>query len=471
MTTNVPRPSFTDKGFVAPLESALLTGTQADLNAAFGGNLNPALNAPQGQIATSEAAIIADKDAQFLALANGVDPAYASGRMQDGIGRIYYITRIAAASTVVTARCTGGVGVIIPIGAQAVDQGGNVYLCTQSGTIPVSGYIDLSFACQITGAISCPIGFLNGIYQAISGWDSVTNLAAGVVGRAVESRADFEFRRSASVAHNAQGSLTSVLGAVLQVAGVLDAYTAENVTSVTSGAVFTGSITGTTLTVTAMASGTIAVGHIVSGAGIAQGTIINALGSGSGGTGTYSVDISQTIGSESMASAIGGVPLLDHSLYVAAYGGLAQDIGDAIITKKSPGCNYNGNTTVTVLDDGGGIYALPYPQYTVTFQIPTPTAIKFAVSMQNNTQVPFNAIALIQNAIINAFTGADGGQRARIGSRLFHSRFYAGIFALGTWAQIIEIKIGVGVADKESVLMRIDQVPTISTSDISVIFS
>lgn len=470
MTTNVPRPSFTDKGFIAPLESALLTGTQADLNAAFGGNLNPALNSPQGQIATSEAAIIADKDAQFLALANGVDPAYASGRMQDAIGRIYYITRIAAASTVVTARCTGGIGVNIPLGAQAVDQGGNVYLCTQAGTIPIAGYIDLTFACKVTGAIACPTGFLNGIYQAIPGWDSITNLVPGITGRAVESRADFEFKRSASVAHNAQGSLSSVLGAVFQVSGVLDAYTAENVTSVTSGAVFTGSITTTILTVTAITSGTIAVGQMITGAGIAQGTMINALGSGTGGTGTYSIDISQTVASESMTSAIGGVPLVNHSLYVAAYGGLAQDIGNAIFTKKSPGCNYNGNTTITVTDDGNGIYTLPYPTYSVTFQIPTPTAIKFAVSMQNNVQVPFNAISLIQQAIINAFTGADGGQRARIGSRIFHSRFYAGIFALGAWAQIIEIKVGVGVADKDSVLMRIDQVPTVSTSDISVLF-
>ena len=80
MTTNVPAASLSPTGFVAPAESDVLTGVQADLQAAFGGNLNPALNTPQGQIAQSVAAIIGDANDQFLALANGVDPAFADGR-------------------------------------------------------------------------------------------------------------------------------------------------------------------------------------------------------------------------------------------------------------------------------------------------------------------------------------------------------------------------------------------------------
>lgn len=470
MTTNVPQPTFTDKGFIAPLESAILTGVQADWNTAFGGNLNPALNSPQGQLATSETAIIGDKNNQFLALANGVDPAYASGRMQDAIGRIYYLTRIPASSTVVTATCTGAAGTIIPLNAQAVDQSGVRYLCTQAGTIPAGGSINLTFACVNTGPVACPIGFLNAIYQAIPGWDSINNATAGTLGTNVESRAEFEARRKDSVALNAQGSLPSILGAVLSVPGVLDAYVIENVTNVTSGAVFTASIGTTTLTVTAMTSGTIAVGQIVTGAGIAQGTYITALGTGTGGTGTYTINISQTVGSETMTSAIGGVPLAPHSLYVAAYGGTAQAIGEAIWAKKSPGCNYNGNTNVTVIDTGNGIYTSPYPTYTVTYQTPTATPIKFLITMAQNINVPADAITQMRNAVIGAFNGTDGGIRARIGSNIFHSRFYAGIFALGSWAQVYEIKVGVGTANMDAVLMQINQVPTLVDTDITVNF-
>ena len=71
----------------------------------------------------------------------------------------------------------------------------------------------------------------------------------------------------------------------------------------------TGSISGTTLTVTAVASGTLAVGQLVTlpTAGdqtgvITTGTRITALGTGTGGTGTYTVSASQTIASMAMSS-------------------------------------------------------------------------------------------------------------------------------------------------------------------------
>lgn len=471
MTTNVPVPVFGATGFVAPAESAILAGVQADQQAAFGGNLNPSLTTPQGQLATSEAAIIGDCNDQFLALANGVDPAFAAGRMQDAIGRIYYITRNPAQATVVTATCAGLVGVTIPVGAMAQDQGGNTYTCTKAGTIPISGNIALTFACTTTGPIACPIGYLNAIYQAIPGWDSITNAVAGVEGNVVQSRADFEYMRSQSVALNAQGSLPSVLAAVFQVAGVLDAYAAQNDTSSQSGAVVTGSIAGTTLTVTAVASGVLAVGQTVVGTGVVQGTLITALGTGTGGTGTYAINISQTVASESLSVAVGGVALAANSLYVAAYGGLAQAIGQAIWNKKSPGCNYNGNTTVTVVDTGNGIYNPPCPSYLVTFETPIATPVLFAIAMQLNSNAPANAVALVQAAVIQSFTGADNGPRARIGSWIFASRFYANIAALGSWALIYSIQVGVGTANQNSVLMNINQVPTISTANISVTLS
>lgn len=51
----------------------------------------------------------------------------------------------------------------------------------------------------------------------------------------------------------------------------------------------TGTIAGNTLTVTAVGSGTVAVGQIVEGGTVAPGTVITALGTGTGGTGTYTV--------------------------------------------------------------------------------------------------------------------------------------------------------------------------------------
>ncbi|AOR76349.1 GDSL-type esterase/lipase family protein [Novosphingobium resinovorum] len=74
------------------------------------------------------------------------------------------------------------------------------------------------------------------------------------------------------------------------------ANTRNTINAIVPGAAaYTGSIFGTTLTVTAIASGTLSVGSVVGGA--SAGTIITALGTGTGGTGTYTVNNSQTLAS------------------------------------------------------------------------------------------------------------------------------------------------------------------------------
>jgi hypothetical protein len=370
--TNVPTVTFGARGFIAPAESAVLEGVIEDFNEAFGGDLNPALTTPQGQLAVSETAIIAETNDTFVYYTNQVDPAYATGRMQDAIARIYFLERNPALPTVVQALCSGLAGTVIPAGALALATDGNLYTCTDGGTIPVEGNITLAFACNAVGPIPCPSDTLNQIYQAIPGWDSIANPDDGVLGQNTESRIDFEARRAASVALNSIGALTSILGRVLSVAGVLDAYVTENDTN--------------------------------------------------------------------SPVTIRGFTLAANSLYVAVVGGDEDDVASAIWSKKAPGCSYNGNTTVVVYDTNG--YLAPYPSYNVKFEVPDALSVLFAVSLASNAQVPANATALIQNAIIAAFAGADGGPRTRIGSTIYASRFYAPVAALGAWVQLISLDIG-----------------------------
>lgn len=68
----------------------------------------------------------------------------------------------------------------------------------------------------------------------------------------------------------------------------------------------TGSIAGNVLTVSAVASGVIAVGMAVTGAGVSGETIITALGTGTGGTGTYTVNIPQQAVSTALVITEGG---------------------------------------------------------------------------------------------------------------------------------------------------------------------
>lgn len=75
---------------------------------------------------------------------------------------------------------------------------------------------------------------------------------------------------------------------------------AENMNTTSVGATVTADISGTTMTVSAVASGTLYVGQTVQGTGVTSGTIITALGTGTGGTGTYTVNKSQTVASTTL---------------------------------------------------------------------------------------------------------------------------------------------------------------------------
>ena len=98
--------------------------------------------------------------------------------------------------------------------------------------------------------------------------------------------------------------------------------------------IFTGSISGTTLTVSAVASGSISVGTTIIGAGIPTNVIITALGTGSGGTGTYTVSSSLSISSETMyAQQFSILPSSDG----AFTGGGVVDVNDNYFIYTRPG--------------------------------------------------------------------------------------------------------------------------------------
>jgi hypothetical protein len=70
---------------------------------------------------------------------------------------------------------------------------------------------------------------------------------------------------------------------------------ANSVLTAYGAAVVTGSIANSTLTVTAVSSGVLAVGQSITGTGIAANTSITAFGTGTGGVGTYAVSTFPTV--------------------------------------------------------------------------------------------------------------------------------------------------------------------------------
>jgi hypothetical protein len=455
-TINVPMSSYTATGFVPPLASAVLAGVQADMNAAFGTALNfgtPTNPTPQGQIATTNAAALNQVFAQFCILANSVDPAFAFGRMQDAIGRIYFIARIPGQSTAVSCVCIGDVNTVIPPGTLAKDTANNIYYAVSGGTIPASGTLTLQFQNQVGGPIPCPSGTLNILFNVIPGWDTINNPTDGVLGTNVETRSAFEARRQATVQKNSTGFVQSIEGQLLGggdagtgVNGVLDAYVTDNDNNYTVGkspkCVIQGSISGTTLLVTSVVSGQIVIGQSVTGSeslgvSVANGTVITAQIDAT----HWTVNNTQTVAATTMN--LGGVLLPANSLYCAVIGGADTDVATAIFSKKSAGCSYYpGNSTVTIYDSSVQ-YPPPGVPYVVVFQRPPSLPFVVQVNIANGPNVPSDATTQIQAAVIAAFAGTDGyGLRAKIGFPLYANRFYRGINALGDWAEIVSLFLG-----------------------------
>ena len=98
-------------------------------------------------------------------------------------------------------------------------------------------------------------------------------------------------------------------------------------------ATFRGSISGTTLTVSSMLTGTLAIGTELIGTGITANTTITAFLAAAGGAGTYTVSVNQTVSLSTITAADNPpVQLLnDAGLMQANWGNYRMDIYEVTI--------------------------------------------------------------------------------------------------------------------------------------------
>ena len=117
------------------------------------------------------------------------------------------------------------------------------------------------------------------------------------------------------------------------------------------GATVTGSISGTTLTVTAVSSGTLAVGQTISGTGVTAGTTITAIVTGLNGVVTYTVSASQTVASTTITAVVASTSITatGRTLTVTAVAS-----GTLIVAQILTGTGVSANTRITALGTGTG---------------------------------------------------------------------------------------------------------------------
>lgn len=123
--------------------------------------------------------------------------------------------------------------------------------------------------------------------------------------------------------------------------------------STPSSAVFTGSTSGTTLTVTAITNGTIAAGQSLFGVGVTNETVITALGTGTGGIGTYTINLSQTVASVQMNSTTVGAQVTG-SISTTTLTVTAVASGTLFVGQTIQGTGVTALTIITALGTGTG---------------------------------------------------------------------------------------------------------------------
>ena len=178
-----------------------------------------------------------------------------------------------------------------------------------------------------------------------------------------------------------------------------------------TAAAVNGSISGATLTVSAVTSGTLVAGQSVAGGGVAAGTYVTALGTGTGGTGTYTVSVSQTVSSTGLtlfgASAVATGSISGTTLTVTGTG-----VGTLWVGQAVTGVGVAGGTIVTALGTGTGgtgSYTVSVSQTVASGPLTlfAPSSNQIAVTA-DQTGAPHRALAYTASGNLSADTHVGG---------------------------------------------------------------
>lgn len=234
----IPKIEITDIGYKVPTTEQINAGVWDVLRRSLGESISTVQGTPQYQLATSITAIIRDIYDHDVALANQFDPRYASGIYQDAIGELYFMTRKLATHSVAPLVFEGLNGVVIPQGFQVRDTANHIWETTGQYNIGNNGHVVGNVLCTDAGAIEANPNSITTIVTGLTGLDRVYNEDSAIAGYNEESRADFEIRRSESVAIGAKMTDDAVRAAVLNIRDVVDCYVISNPTdnTVTKGA-------------------------------------------------------------------------------------------------------------------------------------------------------------------------------------------------------------------------------------------
>jgi hypothetical protein len=482
------------------------------------GQPNSTLSTYQGQQVTSLAAAIYDCYSQFLALSSQVDPQYAQGMMQDGIGNIYFMSRYPASGTQVLGVCTGLTGTVIGVGVPAAqDANGNIYSCSDASGNPIT-IVQGGSAAVFTNMQTGPIAFAPfttggpalAIYQTTAGWDGISNVVAGTLGANSESTQQFETRRQLSVAVNSNGLTASIRAAILALiptsypASVYVVDNPTNVPSVQGGitlppnsvyvaafgylqyapwapvSVVNGGVTTVQYPISSVAQAMFArkslgcsyAPSVICTVNTTCSTTTMVINNPTSGVLTATMDLLNSAGQPYLSS--GGLPLTATAV-------AGSNPTSTVTLNYAPASPITAGTTVwwgvnNIVSDPS-YPSSPQPTYSVTFTIPIPVYVNVQVTLAaaGNPPTVTQAAAMLAGNVAGypglpaAFSGTDGLPAvSQIGAAVYGSRFYGIIAATFPGVPILGVVVSTspitsGATGPLLQAININQIPVIGT--------
>lgn len=285
----------------------------------------------------------------------------------------------------------------------------------------------VKFEAKEKGEQFVPAGTLTVIDTPISGWDSVTNLIPGVVGRDVEEDIELRARRDLSQSVIGASTIEAIKSRILQeIDGVTSSEVYDNrsdyyktavvitVTVALDSTLYTVYFNGVKFEITSDPTATIGEIALALTNEINLGTVSVVASDNLDGTFNVTPDFDGALFHVSIGENLvqsGARP--PHSFECVVVGGTDQDIGDKIWAIKAAGIRTWGTTSVEVTDSQEDIQVM-------NFSRPENKYAWVRVTYKKNSEeiFPINGGQLLEDGILEL------GQESNVGEDVIIIKFY-----------------------------------------------
>ena len=221
------RPYVDETGLHVPEYAEIKNTFVSAWRGVFGDDIYVEPDSQDGQLIAVFALALLDTYQALEDVYLGFSPSTASGEGLSRVVKINGLRRQSGSRSTVDVRIVGQPGTTIDHGVVR-SASGDRWNLPAVVVIPVSGEVTVTATAQAEGAIAALAGEVSEIATPTRGWQSVTNMVPAVMGAETESDAALRLRQTYSVAIPSRTIFEGVIGAVLDLPGVLKVRGYEN---------------------------------------------------------------------------------------------------------------------------------------------------------------------------------------------------------------------------------------------------